>query len=239
MFLGSFLLHALIFFVVTQFHSFLPAPIEEPVYYVDVVNLPVAAPQAGSPAAPAPPGQTMPTPKVEPPSPAMRLPQPKSPAKKAPAKPTPVTTKEPGESAQEFQERLAHLEKATEARHESAALDALRKRVAMGGRPVGMPTGTGREAGSDYASYIRSRLVDAFKTTIAYQSKAPQVVVVLTIDKSGRIVRRRIQRTTGDRLFEDSVNLAIAKAEKDFKPPPGGGTFEYGFIFSPQGVGKK
>ena len=70
-------------------------------------------------------------------------------------------------------------------------MEAIRNRAASRGKgQAGIPTGTGREAGSDYASYIRSRLVDAFKTTIAYQDKAPRAVVVLTIDRNGRVVYR-------------------------------------------------
>jgi colicin import membrane protein len=156
-----------------------------------------------------------------------------APTKVKPQKTTP-------EAAKEFEERLARLEREAEARHEAAALDALKKRVAGGGKaPVGMPGATGKEAGSDYGSYIQSRLRDAFKTTIASQSKNPEVVVRLTIDRSGRISRSRLERSTGDKVFEDAVMRAIAKAEQNFPPPPRGEEFEQGFIFKPQGVGKK
>ena len=102
-----------------------------------------------------------------------------------------------------------------------------------------MPGGTGKEAGSDYASYIQSRLRDAFKTTIAYASKAPEVVLRLSIDRTGHVTKSRIERSNGDALFEDAVLKAVSKAEKSFPPPPGGGEFEQGFIFKPQGVAKK
>ncbi len=239
-FLVSLLAHFSIYGVVAWFHFFPPLRVTEaPVYYVDMVNLPVAEPQAGLPAVPqgTPASATPPAPAK--PSPEMKL----------PAKPTnrpipvvktkPVAPQSAAESSRDFEERLAHLEKTSEARHEAAALDALRKKTASRGGQAGIPGGTGRESGSDYASYIRSRLVDAFKTTIAFQEKNPKVVIVIIIDRNGRVVKTRIERSSGDRLFEDSVNRAIVRAEKEFRPPPGGGTFEYGFIFSPQGVGKQ
>ncbi len=232
----SLLFHVTMFILLTRAH-FLPSlklP-EAPVYYVDVVNLPVASPRAGSPAvAPSP---TSPAPPFRTASREMTL----------PAKPSPVATptkvvprKSTSETAKEFEEQLAKIEREAEARHEAAAIDALRKRASgKGGAPVGMPGASGKEAGSDYGSYIQSRLTDAFKTTIASQSKNPEVVVRLTIDRAGRVIRTRLERSSGDKLFEDSVMRAIAKAEQNFPPPPRGGEFEQGFIFKPQGVGKK
>lgn len=102
-----------------------------------------------------------------------------------------------------------------------------------------MPGGTGTEAGSDYPSYIQSRLTDAFRTTIAFQSKNPLVVVRITIGRNGRITQLRTEKSSGDKVFEDAVARAIAKAEQSFPPPPSREEFEYGFVFRPQGVGKK
>jgi colicin import membrane protein len=236
----SLLVHLTMFVILTRANFFpgIKYP-EAPVYYVDVVNLPVASPQAGTPAAaPAPPAPVTP-PRSAPRE--MTLPAP-TPAKQkpaiAPAKVKPQKTAP--ETAREFEKRLTQLERESEARHEAEALDALKKRAEAGGRtPAGMPGATGKEAGSDYASYIQSRLRDAFKTTIASQSKNPEVVVRLTIDRTGRLVRSRLERSSGDKVFEDSVMRAIAKAEQTFPPPPRGGEFEQGFIFKPQGVVKK
>jgi colicin import membrane protein len=153
----------------------------------------------------------------------------------------PAKTPKPApETSREFEERIAQMEREAETRHASAALDALRKRVAVGDKgQAGMPGAAGTEAGSDYASYIQSRLRDAFKTTIAYASKVPEVTVRLTIGRNGRVIKSRIERSSGDPLFEDAVLKAIGKAEKSFPPPPGSGEFEHGFVFKPQGVGKK
>jgi len=237
----SLLFHIALYTLFWWLHFFPTIHLSDaPVYYVDVVNLPVASPRAGTPGPAAPSAQEASPPKPQPKSPEMKLPAPRAAIRPQPsAKPSVSGAKENEQAAREFEERLARIERANEARHEAAALAALRSRAAGGAKPVGMPGGTGKEAGSDYASYIRSRLVDAFKTTIAFQSKDPRVIVTLTIDRSGHIAKSRLDRSSGDRLFEESVKRAIAKAEKEFKPPPGGGVFEYGFIFSPQGVGKQ
>lgn len=237
----SLLLHATVYGLFAWLHLFPSAPFNDaPVYYVDVVNLPVESPQHGSPAAAG--KESAPPAPVKPPPPEMKLPAKDAgralPAAKA-VKPALSASQPAEESAKEFEERLAKLERASDDRHAATALEALRKKAAGKGKgQAGMPGGTGTEAGSDYASYLRSRLVDAFKSTIAYQDKSPRTVVVLTIDRNGKVAKWRIESSTGDRLFEDSVQRAIVKAEKEFRPPPGGGTFEYGFIFTAQGVGK-
>lgn len=214
-----------------------PPPLEAPVYYVDVVNLPVASPQAGSSVTG---GSPLPATPPPPPKPAeMALPAKHTPPKATTPKSTPARE---SDSSQAFEERMAKLQREIDERRQEAALDALRRKTAGSGRQperVGTPGGTGKEAGSDYASYIQSRLTDAFQATIAHQSKAPEVVIRLTIDATGHIIRKRIERSSGDRIFEESVHKAIARAEKTFVPPPAGGEFEYGFIFRPQGVGKK
>ncbi len=198
-------------------------------YYVDVVNLPVANPRAGSPTdtgnetktappAPAPAPQAMTTPAV--------------PSKTAPGKkPTTAST---AESAA-FQERMARLEGRVDAQRQSAAFEELRKKVAARGK-VGMPKGSGTEAGSDYTAYLHSRLKDAFRDTISYQTKAPFVMVRITIDGDGRIIRTRIEKSTGDKAFELSVMRAITLAEQAIVPPPSRTVYEGAFVFKPQGV---
>ncbi|MCM2357576.1 MAG: TonB C-terminal domain-containing protein [Geobacteraceae bacterium] len=211
---------------------------EAPVYYVDLLNLPVASPQAGRPDVA--PGATSSSPAPPPPTP----PQPRGmtlPAK-APARPTaatPARQTDPAETAREFEERIARLEQEAAARHQEAALAALRKR-ADGKGPAGIPGAAGTEAGSDYASYVRSRLEDAFRREDAFRTDPGKVVIVrLTIDRTGRIVNQRYEQRSNDRLFDDAVARAIARAEREFRRPPGGGQFEHGFVFRPQGVGKK
>jgi colicin import membrane protein len=246
MFLGSLLLHASAFLLITSFHSFLPAPIEEPVYYVDVVNLPVASPQAGSPTPGKAPETVAP---VAPPAPKPPMTLPAKQADKAAAKqPAPVKPaaqaapggKAPasGDEAAHLNDRLKRLEQNAEAKHEEAALDAIQRRVAAGGR-AGMPAGTGTQAGSDYGSYLQSRLRDALAQTIAYQSRRPETAVRLFVDRNGKLVRTVMERSSRDPLFNDAVMRAIEKAKASFPPPPNGKEFEKLFVFSPEEVSKR
>ncbi|UFS71819.1 TonB C-terminal domain-containing protein [Geomonas sp. RF6] len=238
----SFLCHALVLVLVLKL-QLLPhaATVETPSYYVDLVNLPVASPQAGTPGPPAaaPAGPSAPEePASAPVMPAkLPVPQPKSkplpatvPAKPA-AKPKPEAAHDDNH---DFNERMAKLAQAAEERRYNETLAKLKK---GGGGKVGVPGGKGTEAGSDYSSYIQSRLRDAFRSTIASDTSAPRVAVRLTIGPDGRIVRLRIEQTSGDRVFEEAVERAVHLAEKSFRPPPSGGEFEQGFVFRPQGVG--
>jgi len=246
MFLGSFLLHASAFLLITYVHSFLPAPIEEPVYYVDVVNLPVASPQAGSPMPDKAPAPAAP---VAPPTPKPPMTVPAKPADKAATKGTtpakPPTQAAPtgkaaagGDEAAQLNERLKRLEQNAEARDAAAALDAIQRKVAAGGRS-GMPAGTGTQAGSDYGSYIQSRLRDALVQTIAYQSRRPEAAVRLFVDRNGKLVRSVMERSSRDPLFNEAVMRAIEKAKASFPPPPNGKEFEKLFVFSPEEVSKR
>lgn len=228
----SAVIHLIVYFFLLAFHF--PAHFKEaPVYYVDVVNLPVANPQAGTPSRGESP--SLPSLPAAPPPREMTLPA-KAPARQATA--TPQKRPEASETAKEFEDRIARLEREAAARHEAAAIDALRKRGGTKG-PVGMPGAKGTEAGSDYASYIKSRLEDEFRSTIAYESKAPEVYVKLVINSFGRITRQQIVKSSRDKIFEDAVFRTIAKAERNFRPPPSGTQFEITIKFSPQGIGKQ
>jgi colicin import membrane protein len=235
MLLFSLVIHLACYIVLVKFHYYSLPLTEGPVYYVDVVTLPVANPRAGNPsssggAPPLPAREEMAVPAH---SPQKAVAKPKTPVGKKPAT--------PAETARQFEERMAKIEQEVAAKHTMAALDALQKKVAgsgKGGR-TGIPGGKGMEAGSDYAGYIRSRLTDAFRTTISFQTKNPEVMVRLTIDRTGKIAGLRLERSSNDRIFEDSVINAIVKAEQTFVPPPGGGKFEYSFRFAPEGVSKK
>ena len=242
----SFLLHTTVFLLITSLHSFLPAPIEEPVYYVDVVNLPVSSPQAGSPTPGKAPARAA---AVAPSTPKPPMTVPAKPADKAatkgsaPAKPPAQAAPggkaaAGGDEAAQLNERLKRLEHDAEAKHEAAALEALQRKLAGGGR-AGMPAGTGTQAGSDYGSYLQSRLRDALVQTISYQSKRPEAAVRLFVDRNGKLVRTVMERSSRDPLFNDAVMRAIEKAKGSFPPPPNGKEFEKLFVFSPDEVTKR
>ena len=235
MMLCSAAIHLTCYYLLVIF-QFSALPFKEgPVYYVDIVNLPVANPRAGTPSR---------SPSNAPPAPANR--EMAMPAKSSPMT-APKTVPSPGKAAssvetdRQFQERMANIERSVGAKNLSNALESLQKRVAQGGNKgeTGVPGGKGNEAGSDYAGYIRSRLIDAFRTTIAYQAKSPEAMVRLTIDRNGKVIGLRFEKKSNDRIFDDSVQRAILKAEQTFPPPPSGERFEFSYRFAPEGVSKK
>ncbi len=234
----SFLLHAALlatFSLIDLYPSINKSP--EPVYYVDIVNLPVANPRSGSPGKEAPEAAAAaPSRQQE----AMALPpKPTKPSKPVPSSKAPKTPAKE-ESSEDFQERLAKLERKVGRQSVESTMADLRKRVsAQGGSRSGMPGGKGTEAGSDYASYIQSRLRDAFKMTIAYRSRNPEVVVQVFISRYGKLSSYRVQRSSGDKVFEDAVARAIDMAAENFPPPPNRREFQQGFIFRPEGLVKK
>jgi colicin import membrane protein len=235
----SLLLHASVFGIVYRFSQLItPRQTGPQTYYVDVVNLPVANPQSGTPSI---------APKSAPPMPSSTQQEMKLPpvSQKKPTRPEPVQTtkKQPPaakdkETGEQFSERLARLQNKVEGKQLGDVLDSLKKKAARGSR-AGMPDAKGIESGSDYASYIQSRLRDAFNTTIAYQSGKPEMVVRLRINRYGKIIGYRVERSSRDKQFEASVTRAIDMAGENFPPPPGGQDFENGYIFRPEGVGQK
>lgn len=239
-FIVSAVIHLTVFLLVAWRGSHMtPLKIQE-TYYVDVVNLPVAAPQAGSPTRKGEDAQPAPEP-PKPVTPPMALPkQPKSVSKPQTAKPqkTAVTQKDSAaEQERELAERMSKLERQAEARQAEAALARMREKVKNqgAGRP-GMPGASGKEAGSDYLAYLQSRLKDAFHETISYTSKNPEMTVRLFIDTDGKLSRKKTERSSGDRAFEISVLRAIDTASEKFTPPPGRKVYEGVFIFKREGI---
>ena len=259
-FVISTVIHLAIFFLLLWWGQLFPPTMAvQETYYVDVVNLPVANPRAGSPtrkgnAAEAPPPPPAPEPPLRMPSP----PQPKTkgrtettgkttPAEKAvktakiipaalPAK-TEKTQKDDTTSDTDFAERMAKLESAAEARQENATFDRLRKKTkTISNGRSGMPDGNGSESGSDYTAYVQSRLKDAFYQTINYTSKNPEVAVRLYIDTDGKVASRKIEKSSGDHAFELSVLRAIEKAGDKLVPPPNHKVFEGMFRFTPKNI---
>lgn len=233
-FIISTVIHLAVFLLTLWLSGFSAPMTLQQTYYVDIVNLPVASPRAGDATQKGNDGEEAPPAKVveEP----MKL----------PARPKPnVATKEtkasakPENSAAEseaFAEKLAKLESTAGTRNVEETLAKLRNKLKSGSGRSGMPAGGGQETGSDYTAYIQSRLKDAFRETISYSSKSPEVAVRLFIDTDGKISRRKVERSSGDRAFEISVLRAIEIAGERFTPPPNHKIFEGVFVFKPQGI---
>ena len=241
----SLALHLVLFFLATKVELFRnDLPVAEQAIYVDVLTMPVESPQAGAPTgtvkSPSEAGK-LPPPALVPPraKPEMKLPK----VKPATGKPQVASrTPAPQETGQEYEARLAALERTAESRRQEATLAEIQNRIAgrsPGSAPAGIPGGTGNQAGSDYAAYVQSRLKDSFALTITWQTKKPLVVVRLSIDAKGALTSYKIEKSTGDVVFEDAVYRAVQLARKNFPPPPGGKEFSYGFVFKPEGVDKK
>jgi colicin import membrane protein len=237
-FMVSTVIHLTVFLLLAWYGSHrTPLKVAE-TYYVDVVNLPVASPQSGSPSQKG--GEQVAAPPKAPVSP-MALPlKPKAGSKAQITKPlkTPPKVNNPAaESSSEFAERMAKLERAADARQEEATLARLREKVkAQGSGRAGMPGASGREAGSDYLAYVQSRLRDAFQKTISHSSQNPEMAVRIFIDSDGKLSRKKAERSSGDRAFEISVLRAIDLAGEHFTPPPGRKVFEGVFVFRREGI---
>lgn len=132
---------------------------------------------------------------------------------------------------------MSRLEHNAEARHQSAAVEALQKKASA--TRQGPLAATGVNTGSDYAAYIQSRLKDALATTMVYRSKSPEAAVRIYIDKRGKLLRYIMEKPSSDKLFNDSVIRTIEKAKVAFPPTPGGTDFDKLYVFSPQEVSKR
>jgi len=236
MFAISFVCHLVVFSLIVWLNE--PGefrPSEEPVTYVDLAALPVAAPQAGTPApaapAPAPPAAPEPAPPQSLALPAAK-PKVKTPApvkandKRAPEKPQ--------AEEDEFSKRLEKLKNQAEERRQA---DVIARLKTGGAKTVGMPGAKGNQAGSDYGAYLQSRLKDAFKEVIAFQSGTPQALVRIKVGPDGHITDYRVEKRSGDPVFDDAVSRAVTLAGRSFRPPPNGQPFERVFRFKPEGVG--
>jgi colicin import membrane protein len=231
----SGIIHLLVFFALFWWNWLSPAAmVKQETYYVDIVNLPVVAPQAGTPSQKGPEAE----PSAPPAPKQMALPTPKKPQPTKPLKNQKKPDKaKPAAEAESFAERMARLEGKVESREEEAKLEQLRRKVAAGNRgKPGLPDAKGTQPGSDYAAYIQSRIKDAFRSTIFYTTKNPEVMIRVVIDTDGKLSRRKTERTTGDRAFELSAQRAIELASQKFTPPPNGKVYEGVFVFRPQGI---
>ncbi|MHB8057165.1 MAG: energy transducer TonB [Desulfuromonadaceae bacterium] len=236
-FIASAVIHLAVFLLLVWYGRFSPpqAAIQE-TYYVDVVSLPVHEPAPGSSAQM--PAEVLSAPPPVPESPiAEPLHSPGVTSKKItkPVQPAPPQKTEATDSY--FAERMAKLERSTEARREQAVLEALRNKIKTGDKSkTDAPGAVGTQPGSRYADYIKSRLEDALKVTSSYTTNNPEVAVRLTIAPTGRLLRMQIEHSSGDATFELAVRRAIDLAAEKFPAPPDRAVFENGFVFRPKSI---
>jgi len=233
-FIVSAVIHLAVFLLLVWWGQlFSPQQALQETYYVDVVNLPTSNPQAGGSVQK--PDEAEPAPVQPPPMAAA------SPSGAAPKGGTkfvkPMAPQETAETEAAFAERMAKLERNSENRHEEAVLEKLRSKVKSGGSAkAGAPGADGGEAGSRYGDFIKSRLEDALKVTSYSTTKKPEVAVRLTISADGRLLRMKMERSSGDAAFELAVRRAIDLASEKFTKPPNHAVYENGFLFKPKGI---
>jgi colicin import membrane protein len=235
-FIASAVIHLAVFLLLVWWgRLFSPQMAIQETYYVDVVNLPVPHPQSGSSAQKPGEAESVPSPAQAPP---MAEPSPTRDATKTGTKfVKPVAPQEAAETESAFAERMAKLERNSETRREEAVLEKLRSKVKTGGSVrTGTPGADGSGAGSRYGDFIKSRLEDALKVTSYSTTKNPEVAVRLTISADGRLLRMKIERSSGDAAFELAVRRAIDLASEKFTAPPNHAVFENGFLFKPKGI---
>lgn len=237
-FLVSTVIHLAVFLLLLWWGKLFPAGMAvQETYYVDVVNLPVADPRSGSPVQKGNDSENAPA-LPAPPVNSMSLPEKARPAAKAALKPgsaLPKTSAESPDAA--FDKQFEKIQKKVADRQVEEAIARVNSKVkSSGSGRSGMPSAGGSEQGSDYSAYIQSRLKDAFRDTISYSSRSPEMIVRLFIDPGGKLTRRMTERSSGDHAFELAVMRAIDLASEKFPPPPGKKSFEGVFVFKPQGI---
>lgn len=234
-FIASAVIHLAVFLLLVWWGQlFSPQMAIQETYFVDIVNLPAADPQSGISAQKPDEADSSPLPAQA--STMMEPAQAKATQKAGTKFVKPVAPQDPAETESSFAERMAKLERDSETRREEAVLERMRSKVKVGSSKIGTPGAIGTEAGSRYGDYIKSRLEDALKVTSYSTTKNPEVAVRLTVSGDGKLMRMKIERSSGDAAFELAVRRAIDLASDKFTVPPNRAVFENGFLFRPKGI---
>ncbi|MDD2364711.1 MAG: TonB family protein [Desulfuromonadaceae bacterium] len=234
-FIASAVIHLAVFLLFVWWgEQFSPQMALQETYYVDVVDLPVTAPQAGEEI------QKTDEPKTEVPQvqPLAPTPSPSEPVTKKGTKfLKPAAPQSTAESEAAFQERMAKLAEKNEAQQIDERINRISSKVkSKAASKAGTPGAGGAERGSRYSDYIKSRLEDALKITSYSTTQNPEIAVRITISAEGRLLRIKVERSSGDSAFELSVRRAIDLASQKFTAPPDNNVFENGFLFRPKGI---
>jgi colicin import membrane protein len=200
--------------------------VRQPVYFVDLVNLPVARPQAGrpdvrrEPAKPKPAAEkkaTRPEPRPAPPPPPAK-PKIAAPLKTAPPAPKPPK-RQPKPSYDETLKTIQEMQQAKRRQQEIDALKAklaelakndTRQNVAPAAAPVGMPEGHGDQAGVEQRAWLQ----DFFKANwrlskYQVESRNLEARVRVRYDAAGNLLDYKMEKSSGDQAFNDSVKRAV------------------------------
>lgn len=221
-----------------------------PVYVVDLINLPVANPQAGRPDAtlqtkqvqpvvePAPAPKPKPAPQPQPapaPKPVAKAkpqskptPQPK-PAP-APAKPTP-----PKVDYQDTLSAIDRLKRQKEIEQLKQTLAGLQNQDTRGAAPIKAPlgetTGSGSEAGVGRQSWLQEYYKQAWSLSKYQVSRLDLATTVQVVfDARGYLRDYRMLNKSGDQRFDDSVTQAVRSLER--LPQEPGQQVEYTLHFN-------
>jgi len=201
----------------------------KPVYVVDLVNLPVARPQAGRPdARPAPPKPAprpeapvktaAPTPKPAP------KPEPKPQPKAAP-KPVPKPAAKPAPKPQpkaDYQDTLSAIDKLKRQqeidnlKQSLAALQSqdTRQRPAVKA-PLGEEKGSGDQAGVGYQLWLQNYYKQAWSLSKYQVSRLDlETVVTVSFDARGYLKNYKIDKSSKDERFDASVTAAVRSLER-------------------------
>ncbi len=216
----SFALHLSLVLVLSGLHLPRRPPPRAPVYFVDLLNRPVARPQAGRPDArpatlktPAKVAPAKPTPLPSPP-PVKTAPlktvaaKPPPPAKEPPAKEPPA--KEPP-AASDYRQ----TEETIDLMRKLAQVAAKDTRQAPAATPVGMPEGQGDQAGVDQLTWLKAFFKASWSLS-KYQvtRRDLETRVEVRYSPEGLLLDYRILESSGDRTFDDSVKGAILKEQQ-------------------------
>jgi colicin import membrane protein len=207
-----------------------------PVYVVDLVNLPVANPQAGRPDAtpkqkPAPPAPK-PKPVVKPKPKAAVKPAPKpkpQPAAKPKIKPAPKKDYQDTVSAIEKLKRQKEIEQLKQSLSAMATQDTRQAEVVKA--PLGEVTGSGTEAGVGRQTWLQAYYKQAWslsKYQVSQLDLAATVQVVF--DARGYLKDYRVIEKSNDQRFDDSVTQAVRSLEQ--LPSEPGQQVEYTIHFN-------
>lgn len=193
-----------------------------PVYVVDLVNLPVANPQAGRPDAtpkqkPAPPAPkpkpvVTPKPKASPKPAPKPKPKPQAAAKPA-AKPAPKADYQDALSAIEKLKRQKEIEQLKQSLSAMASQDT--RQVEAVKAPLGEVTGSGSEAGVGRQTWLQAYYKQVWSLSKYQVSRLDLAASVLVVfDARGYLRDYRVVEESGDQRFDDSVTQAIRSLEQ-------------------------